>query len=137
MNERQTSRPRPEHQTSGSDQRPARHLDLPTMSFDLLHICEELREEPSYLGGDRNARTLVMDQSLRVVLTVLRSGGRLQEHKAAGAISVQTLAGRIVLHALGDTIELPAGHLMTLETGVVHAVEAVEDSAFLLTLASA
>jgi hypothetical protein len=39
MTESQTNHPRPDHQTSGSDQRPPRHLDLPTMTFDLLHIC--------------------------------------------------------------------------------------------------
>ena len=32
---------------------------------------------------------------------------------------------------------LPIGHLLTLQAGIPHAVEAVEESAFLLTLATA
>jgi quercetin dioxygenase-like cupin family protein len=67
----------------------------------------------------------------------MRTGARLQEHKSVGPLSIQTLAGHIRLHELGDTADLPIGHVVTLGGGVAHAVEAVEESAFLLTIASA
>jgi quercetin dioxygenase-like cupin family protein len=102
-----------------------------------LNEQELLRREESYRGGDRNAKTLVKEHGLSVVLTVMRSGARLQEHKTAGPLSVQTLAGHIRLHALGDTIDLPVGHVVMLEGNVSHDVEAVDESTFLLTIASA
>jgi quercetin dioxygenase-like cupin family protein len=95
---------------------------------------ELLRREDSYQGGDRSAKTLVKEHGFSVVLTVMRSGARLQEHKAAGPLSVQTLAGHIRLHALQETIDLPLGHVVMLEGNVSHDVEAVEESAFLLTI---
>jgi quercetin dioxygenase-like cupin family protein len=106
------------------------------MSFDLSSERELLRQEESYRGGDRNAKTLVKEHGLSVVLTVMRSGARLREHKTAGPISVQTLAGHIRLHALENTFDLPAGHVVVLGGDIVHDVEAVEESAFLLTIAS-
>jgi quercetin dioxygenase-like cupin family protein len=136
MSDTQTIRPRHAGETSGSTQRPPQRLDLPTMSFDLLSEQELLRREESYRGGDRNAKTLVKEHGLSVVLTVMRSGARLQEHKTAGPISVQTLAGHIRLHALEDTFDLPVGHVVMLGGAIVHDVEAVEESAFLLTIAS-
>jgi len=109
---------------------------LPTLSFDLLREQELLRQEESYRSGDRNAKTLVKEHGLSVVLTVMRSGARLQEHKTASPLSVQTLAGHIRLHALQDTIDLPIGHVVMLNGSISHDVEAVEESAFLLTIAS-
>ena len=137
MNDIQTSRQRPAGETSGSAQRPPQRLALPTLSFDLQREQEQLRQEASYRGGDRNAKTLVKESGLRVVLTVMRSGARLQEHKTAGPLSVQTLAGHIRLHALQDTFDLPVGHVVILDGNISHDIEAVEESAFLLTIASA
>jgi len=109
-------------------------LDLPIMSFDLARTWEQLRQEASYLGSDRNARTLVKEHGLRVVLTALRGGARLKEHKAPGPISIQTLAGHIRLRVAGELIDLPAGHMAALDGEVMHDVEAVEESAFLLNM---
>jgi quercetin dioxygenase-like cupin family protein len=79
----------------------------------------------------------VKEHGLSVVLTVMQSGARLQEHKAAGPLSVQTLAGHIRLHAQQDTIDLPVGHVAMLDGNISHDVEAMEESTFLLTIASA
>jgi len=136
MSDTQTRRPRLVGETSGSAQRLPQRLALPTLSFDLMGELEQLRREESYRGGDRNAKTLVKEHGLRVVLTVMRSGARLQEHTTAGAVSIQTLTGHIRLHALQETIELPVGHVVMIDSNISHDVEAVEESAFLLTIAS-
>jgi hypothetical protein len=39
------------------------------------------------------------------------------------------------MRALGRTFDLPAGSLLALDRGLPHDVEALEDSAFLLTIA--
>ena len=70
-----------------------------------------------------------------VVLTVLTSNGRLHEHKAIGKISVQGIAGRIRMHVESKALDLPADHLLMLERAIAHDVEALEESAFLLTIA--
>ncbi len=87
MTDTQISRPRPAGETSSSPRRPPQRLVLPTLSFDLLREQELLRQEESYRSGDRNAKTLVKEHGLSVVLTVMRSGARLQEHKTASPLS--------------------------------------------------
>ncbi|MGC1583683.1 MAG: hypothetical protein WA766_19545 [Candidatus Acidiferrales bacterium] len=104
------------------------------LSFDLNAEIEQLRKEDAWQGG-RNSKTLVKHSDFRVVLTVLKSGARLHEHSAAGRISVQTVAGHIRMHIEGKFFDLSAGHLLALERAIVHDVEALEDSAFLLTIA--
>jgi hypothetical protein len=40
------------------------------------------------------------------------------------------------LELLDRTVDLPAGHLLALESSIEHDVEALEESGFLLTVAS-
>jgi quercetin dioxygenase-like cupin family protein len=109
-------------------------LQSPILSFDLEREIKSLREENAWQAG-RNSKTLVKHPNLRMVLTVLKSGTRLHEHKAAGRISVQAVAGHIRMHVQDGVFDLPAGHLLALERALPHDVEALEDSAFLLTIA--
>ena len=109
-------------------------LESRILSFDLKAEIERLRKEDAWQGG-RNSKTLVKHPDFRVVLTVLKSSARLHEHRAAGGISVQTVAGHIRMHVETKVFDLPAGHLLALERAIAHDVEALEDSAFLLTIA--
>jgi quercetin dioxygenase-like cupin family protein len=59
----------------------------------------------------------------------------MSQHHADGPISVQGIQGRIRLHLPeNQTVELGPGDILALETGLKHDVEALEDSAFLLTI---
>lgn len=116
---------------------PQRVPDLtagPYLEFELQAEIEKLRCEPAYESG-RNAKTMVKYEDFRVVLTAIKGGTRIQEHHSAGRISVQTVAGHIRMHALDREYDLPQGRLLVLDRAVQHDVEALEDSAFLLTVA--
>ena len=109
-------------------------LESSILSFDLNAEIEQLRREDAWHGG-RNSKTLVKHSDLRIVLIVLKAGARLPDHKAAGSISVQTMTGHIRMHIGSELFDLPTGRMLTLEREIVHDVEALEDSAFLLTIA--
>lgn len=83
----------------------------------------------------QNAKTLVKYDDLRIVLMVLKAQARVTDHKADGRISIQTLRGHIRMRARGRTFDPPAGSLLSLDRGLTHDVEALEDSALLLTVA--
>ncbi len=106
----------------------------PSLEFELAAEIEKLRGEPAYETG-RNAKTMVKYEDFRIVLTAIKAGTRIQEHHSAGRISVQTVAGHIRMRALGREFDLPQGRLLVLDRGVQHDVEALQDSAFLLTVA--
>lgn len=106
----------------------------PSLEFDLAAEIEGLRREPAYASG-RNAKTVAKYDDFRIVLTAIKGGTRVQEHHSAGRISVQTIAGHIRMRALDREFDLPQGRLLVLDRGVPHDVEALQDSAFLLTVA--
>lgn len=109
-------------------------IAAPFLEFDLTREVEALHSEPEWTSG-QNARTLVKFDDFRVVLITLRARARVPGHQTKGRISIQTVDGHILVRAEGRTFDLYRGALLALDQGVPHDVEAVEDSAFLLTIA--
>jgi quercetin dioxygenase-like cupin family protein len=106
----------------------------PYLEFDLVRELEMLHQEPEWQSG-QNAKTLVKYDDLRIVLTALRAHARMPEHRTEGRVSIHTMKGQLQVRAQGRTFHLPAGTLLALDRGLAHEVEALEDSAFLLTIA--
>jgi quercetin dioxygenase-like cupin family protein len=66
----------------------------------------------------------------------MKAGTHMNDHKADARISIQAVHGKILLHVPDQKpLELSAGQLLTLDCGMHHDVEALEESAFLLTVA--
>jgi quercetin dioxygenase-like cupin family protein len=103
-------------------------------SFDLAAIDGELRKEAAYQESGYTSRTLVREPDLRIVLTVMKNGARIADHHADETASIHDLSGRLRLHLPDAPVDLEAGELLALEAGVRHDVEALEQSAFLLTI---
>jgi quercetin dioxygenase-like cupin family protein len=104
------------------------------LEFDLARELDQLHREPAWSSG-QNAKTLVKFDDFRVVLTALKAHAGLPGHQTDGRISIQTIAGRIQVRAEGRTFDLPTGGLLVLDQGLRHDVEALEESAFLLSIA--
>jgi quercetin dioxygenase-like cupin family protein len=135
MSELHDQRSRPEGETTRTDERPPQHLAEPLLTFGLDQEIAALRREDAWERGDHNAKTLVKDEELRIILVVLKAGARLPEHQALHRIAIQVLAGQVRVAVPGRSVELKAGSLLTLEGGLAHDVEALAESAFLLTVA--
>jgi quercetin dioxygenase-like cupin family protein len=122
-------------QNDSQHRRPhATPMAAPFLEFDLTRELEQLHGEPEWNTG-QNARTLVKYDDFRVVLTALKAREGLPGHHTEGRISIQTVAGRVQVRAQGRTFDLPTGSLLALDQGIPHDVEALEESAFLLTIA--
>jgi quercetin dioxygenase-like cupin family protein len=108
------------------------------LEFDFSWEIAHLRQEDSWRRGTgRSSKTLAKYPDLRFVLTLLQAGAHVKEHKTAGRISIQGVMGRMRLHVPQRTVELTPGKILVLDTEVPHDVEAVEESAFLLTICAA
>ena len=106
----------------------------PSLTFDLAEQVKELRQE-SYWQSGRNSKTLVKYDDFRIVLTAIQAKTTIHEHQTDGRIAVQTVEGHLRMHAGGKEFDLPAGHVLVLDRAMPHDVVALQDSAFLLTIA--
>jgi quercetin dioxygenase-like cupin family protein len=110
-------------------------LSAPLLSFDLAAEIEQLRGEERWEKDGRISKTLVKHSDFRIVLMFMKAGTSMQEHKTDARISIHALSGRLLIKLDAQTVELPVGHILVLEKSLSHDVTALEESAFLLSIA--
>jgi len=98
---------------------------------------EKLKQAASWQReSGRSSETLVKYNEFRIVLVRMKPGSYMSHHRAEGPISIQVIQGKIRVHLPEDRLnELEPGELLTLDRCLEHDVEALEESAFLLTIA--
>lgn len=116
--------------------RPVELSDTPLTSFPVQAMAQQLMSEEAFQTSGRNALTLIRDQNLTVVLTVLKAGAVLQEHHAPAPVTLLPLFGNFIL--LADegrqSAELSPGTTGAFSAYLEHRVEATQDSAFLIVM---
>jgi len=110
-------------------------LAEPLLQFDLLEELRQLRHEDSWQRQTgRSSKTLAKYPNLRIILVLMKANTQMNEHRADGRVSIHALMGKICIHLPEQKVNLAAGQLLVLDCGMVHNVEALEESAFLLTI---
>lgn len=71
---------------------------------------------------------LAAGTGVTVVRLSFTAGQVLDDHKAAAPILVQGISGRVAFETQGTTVTLEPGTAVNLDAGIVHRLEAAEDS---------
>lgn len=105
-------------------------------STSLTTLADEQLAEARQHHSGRSAHTVYGGavHHLRQTLVALRAGEALAEHDSPGESTLQVLRGRVRLTAGGDAWVGSAGEFVALPRAR-HALEALEDSVVLLTVA--
>ncbi len=103
--------------------------------IDIAGEAARLKAKLDASDGDREAISLVKDYGLNVMLMRLKRGARLHEHHTKGPLTLQVISGLVKLVAAGAPNEVAAGSMLALDRDLPHSLEALEDSALLLTTA--
>lgn len=110
-------------------------LDQPLLQPNLPAEIENLRLADSWQRGTgRSSKTLLNSPACGILLIAMKQNTETKEHRVDGRITIHTLVGHIRLRLPDQIVELPAGHLLMLDRGIAHDVQAVDESVFLLTM---
>lgn len=104
------------------------------LTFDLRAEQADLLQRAQRARSGRAAKTLVKEGPLRITLVALRKGVSLREHRVAGAVSLESLHGRLDLQAEGRQLGLRPGQLAALDAAVPHVATALTDCSILITM---
>lgn len=115
---------------------PEQRIDGPFSSCDIPFELARLRSEPAYAKDGHAGRTLAKYPDLRVVLETMTPGTRLPLHETAERITLQVILGRLrVWLEYGEDQDLAEGSFAAVDAARVEELEALDECAFLLTLA--
>lgn len=112
----------------------SRELRAAVQAFAPAEEARRLREEHAYREHGRDGLTLVHEPRLRVVLTAMTAGRRIEDQRAAGPLLLQVVEGEFIFEAGGERHELGTGQMIVLQSDVPYEIEARQEGAFLHVL---
>lgn len=112
-----------------------RMLNAQLVQMNLQAFIKQIKTETTWETSDRNSVTIFKSETMRIVLLGLHQNAELKPHKANGVISVQVLQGKINFITDEQSVDLEQGQMIALQENITHAVKALKESFFLLTLA--
>lgn len=105
------------------------------LHFHLKEELEQLRKQESWQRSTgRSSTTIAKYPDFHIVLILMKPGSKMNKHHVDGRVSLQLLQGRARIVLPDQTVEFRAGDLLALEYGLPHHVEALEESAFLISI---
>jgi len=113
-----------------------RSLDGAWRSFDLPLMLKRIKAEETWRSSSRNAMTLMKSRGQRIVLIALHGKTEIPMHHADGQLSLQVIQGSLRVRTDAQVVTLKKGELLALHAEIPHSIEAVRESAFLLTLST-
>ncbi len=112
-----------------------RRLSGKLLTFTIGAEDDTLREFAEESQTGRAGKTLVKEGPLRITLVALKKGTALPSHQVAGPVSIQAIRGCLRVATESRDVDVPAGTLIALESGVAHTATAHTDCAILITFA--
>ncbi|HZU22714.1 MAG TPA: hypothetical protein VE998_07765 [Terriglobales bacterium] len=110
-------------------------LAAPHLHFELAGELNQLRQKDSWkLQTGRSSKTLAKYPNLRIVLVLMKVGTEMRQRRAIARISIQALKGMVRIDMAEGSTTLQAGELLVLDCGVLHDIQALQESALLLSL---
>ncbi len=107
----------------------------PLLQFNLKEELRKLRAEESWQRDTgRSSKTLIKYPDFHVVLVLMKANTCMSKHHVDGRFSIHALQGKIRVRMPEKLLKVSAGELIALDYGIPHEVEAMEESAFLLTI---
>jgi quercetin dioxygenase-like cupin family protein len=102
----------------------------------LTSLADEHLQTAQNAASGRSSHTIYGGQEhhLRQTLIALAAGQTLSEHESPGEATLQVLRGHVALVSGAESSEGSAGDFLVIPDGR-HSVDALDDSAFLLTVA--
>lgn len=113
-----------------------RTLDGAWQSFDLPATLRGIKAEETWRSSRRNAMTLMKSRGQRIVLIAMHDETEIPMHRADGQLSLQVLEGSLRVSTESQAVTLGLGELLVLHAETPHAIEAIDEAAFLLTLST-
>ncbi len=102
--------------------------------FDLPVLAEELREEDHSAVRGHRQMTIFKKGPVTMVLFAFDADSELKEHAANGIVTIQCVAGSLMVGTAQDEYELHAGQVVALAPKIRHNVKALKRSTMLLTV---
>jgi len=104
--------------------------------IDLYAVIENLKKDHSWEEGELNAKTLVKDPKINVVLVKMQKGTEIISMQKNQSVTFCILQGKLKLYIRKGSQTLYEGESLILYEKTKYSIVSIEATALLITLAS-
>ena len=105
-------------------------------TFDLPTLIKKMRHSKTWADGELNAMILLNSRDKQIVLTALHEGTEINSFQANDSITFQIIEGQLMFHTRKETVTIEKGQLLTINDNIKYSLSTLEETIFLLTIAS-
>jgi quercetin dioxygenase-like cupin family protein len=105
-------------------------------SSDLSALIANLKNEETWEEGELKSAILLRSPAKKIILTVLHKGTEISSFQSDDSVTFQVIEGKLKFSYGNKTFNLSKGEIMIMKERVKYEIDSVEDSAFLMILAS-
>jgi quercetin dioxygenase-like cupin family protein len=105
-------------------------------SSDLETLVENMKNEQKWAEGELKSAVLLRSPAKKIILTVLHMGTEIRSFQSDYSITFQVIEGKLKLNYANKSFSLSKGEILIINEKINYKIESVEDSAFLMILAS-
>jgi len=105
-------------------------------SSDLSVLIANLKNEETWEDGELKSAILLKSPAKKIILTVLHKGTEIRSYQSDYSLTFQVIEGKLKLNYGNKTFSLGKGEVLIMNERIKYKIESVEDSAFLMVLAS-
>ena len=113
-----------------------RLIDASLIGIDIAEYASQLKDEEAWQKNDRNAITLFKSEHMRIVLAAFHKNAAMPGNTTDGTISIQVFEGSLIVNSGLGHLTLGANQMAALHGEIPYSIMAVEESVFLLTIAT-
>jgi quercetin dioxygenase-like cupin family protein len=105
-------------------------------SSDLEALITNLKNEQTWVEGELKSAVLLRSPAKKIILTVLHKGTEIRSYQSDYSLTFQVVEGKLKLNYGNKTFDLRKGEVLIMNEKVKYKIDSLEDSAFLMILAS-
>jgi quercetin dioxygenase-like cupin family protein len=105
-------------------------------SSDLSVLIANLKNEQKWGNGELKSAILLRSPAKKIVLTVLHKGTEISSFQSDDSVTIQVIEGKLKLKYRNKDFNLSKGEILIMNERVKYVIDSVEDSAFLMILAT-
>lgn len=111
-----------------------RVIDAPYVINDIERFVTQLKSEEAWSKKDYNSMTIYKTEGgVTIVLTCLRGNASISGNTVDGLLTIQVIDGTIDFIVENKPVSLGKNQLITLHPGILHTIQAREESTILMT----
>jgi len=104
--------------------------------FDLPGSIQIMKHDRNWKKGELNSMILFKSPAKTILLLILNPKTKIEALQVNRSISFRVIEGRLNLHIRKGSLTISKGELLTLYEKTNYSFDSMEETAFLLTLAS-